>query len=156
MDNAEILGYYTESIFRNIAIGRAFPPHVNEFWDEWINRIEVIEQSLKKERRLRMNWINNRPGNWENPYESEVKAILNRGGYRGSLPTENLERKSKIFEAGADAMYEPAYNKGRKDEREALKVEGKYTKYHRLSTPLPGYKQPRRIKGWLVFIPDKE
>lgn len=46
------------------------------------------------------------------------------------------------FEAGADAMLE------------ALKARGKYYRLHRTFKP-PGYKQPLRVPGHVVFIPDK-
>lgn len=48
-----------------------------------------------------MGW---RLDGWENPHEDKVKTILSRGGHRGSISTEKLERQSGIFEAGADAL----------------------------------------------------
>lgn len=44
------------------------------------------------------------------------------------------------FEAGADAMLE------------GLKAQGRYCPLHRTFKP-PGYKQPIRAPGWVVFIP---
>lgn len=37
---------------------------------------------------------------------------------------------------------------------DALKAEGKYIHLHRTFKP-PGYKQPLRAPGWVVFIPEK-
>ena len=53
-----------------------------------------------------MSW---RPLNWDKIVKEEYMYY---GGDR------------EIFEEGVDAMYEPAYQKGRKDEREALKRTG--------------------------------
>lgn len=48
---------------------------------------------------------------------------------------------SVSIEVGAEAMVE------------ALKAEGKYIRLHRYLKP-PGYKQPLRVPGWVVFIPE--
>ena len=37
----------------------------------------------------------------ENPYEVEIRGIIQRGGHRGSIETESLERKAKVFRDGA-------------------------------------------------------
>ena len=60
------------------------------------------------------------------------------------------------YEAGADAMYEPAYQKGRRDEREALRKGGVH-----IDNPSPGRKAgtinfKKRITGTNVFIPDEK
>jgi len=46
------------------------------------------------------------------------------------------------FEVGAQAMLE------------GLKAQGRYCRLHRAFTP-PGYKQPIRAPGWVVFIPEE-
>ena len=56
-----------------------------------------------------------RPEGWKNPHEIEYKPGVNSA----VDVAEGL-----AYEAGADAMYEPAYQKGRKDEREELKASG--------------------------------
>jgi len=65
------------------------------------------------------------------------------------------EDRKDIFdsgvEAGADAMYQPAYDKGRKDEREALKQNGDRLEGQKRR----GYIWDKAMYGWLVFIPEK-
>lgn len=57
-----------------------------------------------------------------------------------------LGRKAqRYFELGADAMYQPAYRKGRKDAREALRKGASIN----INTKALG-------KGKWVFLPDEE
>lgn len=48
--------------------------------------------------------MNYRPPNWKNAFTVE----------NGNL-SPDAETEANIYEAGADAMYEPAYQKGRRD-----------------------------------------
>lgn len=50
-----------------------------------------------------MSW---RPKNWENPHKTVYTSL--ESDYVGN-------ERLKAFEAGADAMYEPAYREGMKD-----------------------------------------
>ena len=93
---------------------------------------------------------NHRPDGWVNPYMGKV------GGDLGN-----------VFEAGADAMYEPAYQKGRSDEREELRARGLYGEYcedfivsSRVKPDEPDWAEAffatLENKGTLVFIPEEE
>jgi len=81
-----------------------------------------------------MNW---RPENW--------KEIVN--DYKDPDATYY---SSYDFEAGADAMYQPACGKGRKDEREVLKEQGEHIEAYQTFQEYP------QVSGTYVFIPDKE
>lgn len=63
------------------------------------------------------NWKNNRPDDWKNPFLPN-NSPLGFDVY-------------KAYEAGADAMYEPAYKKGQRDLIERYKREnpGSYKKH---------------------------
>lgn len=56
-----------------------------------------------------------RPPDWEYGAWREDERFLR------NPPVIVEERLYNAYEAGADAMYQPAYDKGRKDEREALR-----------------------------------
>ena len=90
-----------------------------------------------------------RPADWKNPellvHDEDVAGQPNviRRFYISC-------HESNIYEAGADAIYQPAYDKGKaegKDELlEALKKQGKYAPKHGPDDPA----------GYLVFIPAME
>lgn len=67
-----------------------------------------------------------RPPNWT----KNVEPVLER------IPLYHR----LLVDSGADAMLE------------GLKAEGRYYPLHRTFKP-PGYKQPIRAPGWVVFIP---
>jgi len=65
------------------------------------------------------------------------------------------EQKSESYEAGADAMYEPAYKKGRADLLEELRTKGiKTNKFKTNSNPI--YLTNPRQNGVYVFIPEEK
>ncbi len=95
-----------------------------------------------------MSW---RPKEWKNPLVViEQSCVIS-----DATP-------SQIFEAGADAMYEPAYNKGKEDGKkelmEALKKSEDYIESVFPDTETLVYGKWVKVKsrkGWLVFIPDE-
>ncbi len=59
------------------------------------------------------------------------------------------ECAKSFYEAGADAMYEPAYEKGKKDGKKELLETLRKTGGH-----VDAWVEPARQKGVWVFIPD--
>lgn len=95
-----------------------------------------------------MNWKDGRPENWQ-----KLIAIKH-----GAIPP----RDANMLEAGADAMYQPAYEKGKKELLEVLRKEPidleqlrifcKYADVP-LTIELVTFKG---VKGKVVFTPDEE
>ena len=71
---------------------------------------------------------------------------------------KDFNTEYRAFEAGADAMYEPAYQKGRREEREALRKEGTNTR-EAITSSTPStllLEVPKGYFGTYVFIPDEK
>jgi hypothetical protein len=83
--------------------------------------------------------------NWRPPDWDEM--LVNTHCYTKPIKIGDIDipEYGHCVEAGADAMYEPAYEKGCKEEREALRKGG-----------VPWIDVNNGIRGKLVFIPDEE
>lgn len=94
-----------------------------------------------------------RPDGWKNPY---------------SILPKHMEREYPVtiewdaYEAGADAMYQPAYDKGKEDGKkevlEALKKDGDYINIQGYGTQNVYYPKLliKPAMGYVVFIPEEE
>ena len=70
---------------------------------------------------------------WKNPHE-----VIYKPGINSAVDVA----EGQAYEAGADAMYQPAYDKGKADLLEALKKKG--------------LANEKGVRGYLVFIPEEE
>ena len=90
-----------------------------------------------------------RPEGWKNPYETyEVPKIR---------CSEECNVRHFTYEAGADAIYQSAYDKGRKDEREDLKKDGDFIDIRGYGTQNVYYPKLliKPAIGYVVFIPEE-
>ena len=91
-----------------------------------------------------------RPSDWKNPYELKRKEerLYAEGGDMSFIA--KLE-KARVFEAGADAMYKPAYEKGRRELLKELRDLAKEQEESEFLLPLNS-----DVGGCIVFIKDEE